>query len=115
MPSGSDAVERPESSDWSADLIETADGAEFTLRVLPRASRVQLQRHTDRSLKLAITAPPVDGAANAAVVKALGNLLRVPKSSITIIKGHQGRIKRIAVAGMSADELKSRLDEVLNS
>lgn len=61
------------------------------------------------AVKLAITAPPVDGKANQAVIEFLAELLGVAKSSITIISGESGRNKVIAIRGMAAERVRERL------
>jgi uncharacterized protein (TIGR00251 family) len=97
---------------------ETAQGAQFALRVQPRASRNAiagtiaaggLPGNQGEAVKLAITAPPVDGKANAAVIEFLAELFDVPKSSIAIVAGETGRNKLIAVRGMSADAVRKKL------
>jgi uncharacterized protein (TIGR00251 family) len=62
------------------------------------------------AVKLAITAPPVDGKANHAVVEYLSDLFRVPKSSIVIVSGETGRNKLIAVRGMRAEQVLKALN-----
>jgi uncharacterized protein len=60
-------------------------------------------------LKLRVTAPPVDGAANAAVARLLARALGVSLSSISVVKGRQAREKIVEVAGLGAAEIRSRL------
>ncbi len=81
----------------------------FPVRVAPRASRDTLAGLHDVALKVALTAPPVDGAANAALVKFLAKTLGVPKRDVVIVSGHKGRDKRVAVRGVDEDTLRSRL------
>jgi uncharacterized protein len=93
---------------------ETAGGAQFALRVQPRAARnavagtIAVGKQGD-ALKLAITAPPVDGKANAAVVEFLARLFGVSKSSVTIVSGETGRNKVVAVRGRTAEEIREAL------
>ena len=61
------------------------------------------------SLKLSLTAPPVEGRANEACINFLANLLKVPRSSVTIASGQNSRRKVIRVSGLSADEVQKRL------
>nr|WP_116475174.1 DUF167 family protein [Zobellella maritima] len=69
----------------------------LSLYLQPKASRDQFAgRHGDE-LKLAITAPPVDGQANAYLLKWLAKRCRVPKSQVTIISGETSRHKRLKV------------------
>ena len=66
------------------------------------------------ALKIQVTAPPVDGAANAALIKLLAKTWRLPKSAITIAVGATGRTKFVALAGR-ADDLAGRLDDWLGT
>lgn len=89
---------------------DTAQGAQFALRVQPRASRNAVAGTMGDAIKLAITAPPVDGKANQAVVEFLAELLGVAKSSIAIVSGETGRNKVVAVRGVNAEQVRERLD-----
>lgn len=60
-------------------------------------------------LKIALTAPPVDGEANAALIDFLAALLKVPKRALTIEKGETSKRKIVAIAGVTMDHLLSRL------
>jgi uncharacterized protein (TIGR00251 family) len=59
----------------------------------------------DGSLKIRLTAPPVDGAANEALVKFLSDTLSVSKSQVEIVSGHTSREKRVKIIGMSEDDV----------
>lgn len=65
----------------------------------------------DEVLLLKIAAPPVDNAANDAVVDLLCSALRLPKRDITIESGQTSRTKRVRIAGLSLDEIRARLGE----
>ena len=58
-------------------------------------------------LKVRVASPPVDGAANAALVEFLASLLRVPRSSVQVRSGERGRLKQIAIAGVSVDAVRA--------
>jgi uncharacterized protein (TIGR00251 family) len=88
---------------------ETAEGAQFALRVQPRAARNAVAGVLGDAVKLVVTAPPVDGKANEAVVEFLAKLFGVAKSAITIVSGESGRNKVIAVRGRRADEVRELL------
>jgi hypothetical protein len=88
---------------------DTAQGAQFALRVQPRASRNAIVGVMGDAVKLAITAPPVDGKANEAVIEYLADLFRLPKSSIVIVSGESGRNKLIAIRGRSAEQVRKVL------
>jgi uncharacterized protein len=79
---------------------ETSLGLEFQLHVLPRAKRSQLAGLHNGALKIKVTAPPVDDAANRAIVEFFSGLLDVPKSSIQILAGAKSRDKRIQIKGL---------------
>lgn len=88
---------------------DSAEGARFALRVQPRAARNAVAGMLGDAVKLAVTAPPVDGKANEAVVEFLAALFGVAKSSIAIVSGQSGRNKVIAVRGRTADEIRKAL------
>jgi uncharacterized protein (TIGR00251 family) len=81
----------------------------FAVKVQPRAKRNAILGGVGEVLKLALTAPPVDGRANDACVEFFANLLKVPRSSVTIASGERSRNKVIRVAGMTADEMQRRM------
>ncbi len=89
---------------------DTAQGAQFALRVQPRASRNAIAGVMGDAIKLVITAPPVDGKANQAVIEYLSDLFRVSKSSIVIVSGETGRNKVIAIRGVSAEQVRKVLN-----
>jgi uncharacterized protein len=72
------------------------DGVSFSVKVVPRA-------------------PPVEGAANKALVKLLAKILEVPECDIEIVTGHTGRQKVVSVTGLPAHELEIRLRRQLLS
>jgi uncharacterized protein (TIGR00251 family) len=83
------------------------DGISFDVLVTPRASRAKLGPvHGDR-IKIAVTSPPVDGEANAAVIELIAASLRVPKSSVTITAGASSRRKTVRVRGSSVAALEA--------
>jgi len=90
-------------------IRDTATGVTLAVRVQPRAKRNAIVGKVGEALKVALTAPPVDGRANAACIEFLANLLKVPPSSVTIASGETSRNKIIHVAGMTADEMRRRI------
>ncbi|MDR3763499.1 MAG: DUF167 family protein [Acidobacteriota bacterium] len=88
---------------------ETKEGAQFAVRVQPRASRNKIAGLMGDAIKLAITAPPVDGKANEAVVEFFAEMFGVSKSSVTIVSGETGRNKVIAVRGVKAEAVRAAL------
>ena len=86
----------------------TAD-VTFAIKVHPRARKNAITGEVGEALKLAITAPPVDGKANEACIEFFAKALSMPRSSVTIAAGQSSRNKVIRVAGLSAEELRARL------
>lgn len=84
-------------------------GASFAVRVQPRASRSAVVGEMGEALKIALTAPPVEGKANEACVEFLANLLKVPRSSVTIASGESSRNKVVRIAGLRASDVEQRL------
>ncbi|MBZ0118555.1 MAG: DUF167 family protein [Sandaracinaceae bacterium] len=77
------------------------------MHVSPRASRDAIGGLHDGALKITITAPPVDGEANAAIVKLLAKRLGVAKRDVVIARGETGRRKTIEVLGVSAEAVRA--------
>ncbi len=63
----------------------------------------------DDVLIVKVTAPPVDSAANAAVVELLASVLDIPKRAITIVRGDTSRTKQIEIDGLTLDEIRARV------
>jgi uncharacterized protein (TIGR00251 family) len=88
---------------------DTEAGATFAVKVHPRAKKNAITGEVGDAMKLALTAPPVDGKANDACIEFFAKLLKVSRSSVTIAAGQTSRNKVIRVAGISAEEVRSRL------
>ena len=88
---------------------QTADGVRFSVKVQPKARRNAIVGELGNVLKVALTAPPVDGKANDACIEFFAKLLKVPKTSVTIAAGLTSRNKTVRVVGLSGDELQRRL------
>jgi uncharacterized protein (TIGR00251 family) len=84
----------------------------FAVRAQPRSSREAIEGVREGALRVALTAPPVDGEANAALVALLAKALGVPKRDVAVVAGSSGRSKRVRVAGVTADEVRTRLAAV---
>jgi uncharacterized protein (TIGR00251 family) len=102
------------SNPWQA----TDDGLLLTVRLTPKGGRdrldgIVLDADGRPAIKVRVAAPPVDGAANVALIKLLAKELGVPKSSIRFVSGETARIKRLHIAGNSA-ELEQKLCAQLN-
>src|SRR5437867_5846823 len=81
----------------------------ISIRVQPRASRNAVVGWTGDTLNIRLTAPPVEGAANTACLKFLADLLDLPPSNLTIIKGDRSRQKVVRITGLSQEEVYVRL------
>jgi hypothetical protein len=90
-------------------IHETTSGVTLTIKVQPRARKNALIGELAGALKIAVTAPPVDGRANDACVTLLAAALKVPRSAVTITSGQSGRVKVIHVRGIATEELRKRL------
>ncbi|MBW1755807.1 MAG: YggU family protein [Deltaproteobacteria bacterium] len=87
--------------------IREQDGAiTFEVRVAPRASRNRIVGVQEGALKVALTAPPVDGAANEALKKLLAKAVGVAKSDVEILRGDRARIKVLRIHGVSASDVR---------
>ena len=84
--------------------------AEIKVKVVPRSSRNQILMRDDL-LTVKVSAPPVEGSANKALIALLAEKLRVSKSSIDIISGERSRLKRLRVHGLSLQQVKALLGE----
>lgn len=71
------------------------------LRVVPRASKSEVIGMVEGHLKVKIAAPPVDGAANAELIKLLSRYFDVPKRNIELVSGETSRVKKVRVSGLN--------------
>ena len=90
-------------------------GVRIETRVTPRASRNAIDGVREGRLVIKVTSPPVDHAANAAVIELLADVLHVPRRSLTIVAGEQSRSKSLAVAGLAEAEIRQRLSVILST
>jgi uncharacterized protein len=90
-------------------ISETADGAVLTIKVIPRAGRTAIAGTRDDALLIRLAAPPVEGAANTALIEFLARLLDVPRRHVALISGEKSRTKRVKVSGVSAALIRARL------
>ncbi|HXY77358.1 MAG TPA: DUF167 domain-containing protein [Candidatus Acidoferrales bacterium] len=93
-----------------AAIRNSPNGATFAVKIHPRAKKDAITGEVGDAIKLALIAPPVDGKANAACIEFFAKLLEVPRSSVTIAAGESSRNKVIRVAGLSAEEVRKRLN-----
>lgn len=79
------------------------------LRVQPRASRNRLSVEPDGRIKASVTAPPADGAANAALCELVADTFEVAKSAVRVVRGDKSREKVVAIQGVSTDQVSNIL------
>jgi hypothetical protein len=96
-------------------LREAAGGVSFSIKVHPRGRRNAITGTAGEALKVSLTAPPVDGKANQAVVEFFAALFEIPRSSVTIASGESSRQKAVRVAGVNRQTVERRLMQVLES
>ena len=80
------------------------------VRVVPRAARQSLELE-DGELRVRVTAPPVEGAANEAVIDAVATRLRLPRRAISIRRGARTRQKVLAIEGVDVATFRHRLGQ----
>ena len=93
-------------------IQESAKGITFAVKVHPRARKNAIGVVGD-ALKLALTAPPVEGKANRAVIEFFADLFAIPRSSVTIASGETSRNKVVRISGLSRTTVEQRLSETL--
>lgn len=90
-------------------IVETNGSITFPIRVLPRASKSEIVGELDGSLKLRIASPPVDGAANAEIIRFLAKKLGVARSDVEIVSGQNSKNKRILVHNLSQSTFEVKI------
>ena len=93
-------------------IQESAKGITFAVKVHPRARKNAITGKVGDALKLSLTAPPVEGKANEAVIEFFADLFAIPRSSVTIASGETSRNKVIRIAGVSKSAAEQRLAKI---
>lgn len=86
------------------------NGLLLAVRVQPRASRTELAGILGAELKVKVTAPPVDSAANDALIAFLAATLDLPKRAVTLVRGQTSRHKLLRLEGLTLQEAVTRLE-----
>ncbi|MCP5523328.1 MAG: DUF167 domain-containing protein [Verrucomicrobiales bacterium] len=86
-----------------------SDGVELHLRIQPRASRTEIAGVMGDALKIRVAAPPVDDAANAALLRFLADRLGCPRSAVGLIRGRSARQKVVKVRDVPPDQVLRQL------
>ncbi len=90
-------------------IREHEDGVTIDILVVPRASRTRFgPKHGDR-IKVSVTSPPVDGAANQAIVDLLAKTFKCPRRQIEVISGHSSRRKTLRITGVKSPRIESAI------
>ena len=89
------------------NIVEGDHCCTVTVRVIPRSSRSEIVGEVNGELKVRLNSPPVDGAANAELVKLFARELGIARSAVSIVTGSTSRTKRLRVDGVTAEQLQS--------
>lgn len=90
-------------------LEAVPEGTRLRIKVQPRASRTEIGEPAGDLLKVRVTAPPVDHAANEAVLELLADSLGVRRGAVQLVRGQSSRQKLVLVTGLTPDEVLARL------
>lgn len=90
-------------------LREEADGVSFEVRIQPRSSKAEINGVHDGALRVRLTAPPVDWAANRQCIELFSRKMKIPKRAIRIASGANARRKRLKILGLAIEEVKNLL------
>ena len=94
------------------NLRREADGVSFEVWVQPRSSKMEISGLHDGVLRVRLTAPPVDGAANKQCIELLSRKMKIPKRAIRIASGASARRKRMKISGLGIEEVKKILSDM---
>jgi uncharacterized protein (TIGR00251 family) len=79
------------------------------VRLTPRAAQDRIVGWEGETLRVRVTAPPVDGKANAALERLLAKELGLPKGAVAVIGGHTSRDKTVAIGGVVLEQIKAKV------
>lgn len=91
-------------------ITERAGGIEIAVQAQPRAAQSTIVGEHGGRLKVRLAAPPVEGAANDELVRVLAKALGVPRSAVTVVRGHASRAKTVRIAGVTAAAARRALE-----
>ncbi len=94
-----------------AFLRAQPDGVLLSVKLQPRASANEIGEALGNELRVKVTAPPVDAAANEALLKLLAQQLHCPRNRVDIVRGHTSRHKVIKLYGLAAPEVLAKLGQ----
>lgn len=93
----------------SPALKAVSDGVQIAIKVVPRASRTEIVGPEGAEIKVRVAAPPVDDAANTALLRFLADTLDVPKNTVKLARGASSRHKLVTVSGLSLKDVHDKL------
>ena len=89
------------------NLTEKGGNVIFTVRVIPRASKTEIVGEYDGALKVRLSSPPVDGAANEELIKLFAKRMSVARSDIEILSGQSSKTKQLRITGVTAADMQA--------
>ncbi|MDR1607322.1 MAG: DUF167 family protein [Deltaproteobacteria bacterium] len=89
--------------------------SKLKILVTPRSSKERLLGWQGEELKISLTAPPVEGAANAALTKYLARLLDIAASQVKVSSGQASRHKTVTIEGLESQEITRKIENLLNA
>jgi len=90
-------------------ITQVPDGCVLTVKACPRANRTEIAGVDAEWVRARIQAPPVDGKANAELVRFFAEKFSLPKRSVEILSGDTGRLKRIKLCGVTVSDCQSQV------
>jgi uncharacterized protein len=96
-------------------LHPQTDGTQLSVKLQPRASANLIDRPLGAELRIKVTAPPVDAAANEALVELLADHLDCARGRVELIRGHKSRHKVVKLHGFTPEEVLKKLPALASS
>jgi uncharacterized protein (TIGR00251 family) len=90
-------------------LRAQSDGVLLSVKLQPRASKNEISEPLGDELRIKVTAPPVDAAANEALLRLLADVLDCPRGRVELVRGHTSRHKVIKLHGLTAEAVGRKL------
>jgi uncharacterized protein (TIGR00251 family) len=90
------------------------DGVLLSIKLQPRASVNQIGEPLGNELRIKVTAPPVDAAANEALLRLMAQTLGCPRGKVELVRGHTSRHKVLKIFGISEQDVTTKLSQVLS-
>src|SRR5262245_34155234 len=94
---------------FPAFIAEHSDGVLLSINLQPRASKNKVGEPLGDALRVKVTAPPVDSAANEALLRLLAETLDCPRSKVELVRGHSSRLKVVKIYGAPAIAILRKL------